>query len=362
MAGGASDAAGKGGLQCGAVVRSSVTLDHDILRCPVDGLIVGAPGITIDLNGHKITGTTGDGSGAPSDCDCGISDQAGFDRVTVRDGEIDDFDSGVVVAHARGVLVQGLTAGNQYNDGVSFNDGSSDGTVSDSTVANSYRGVVVRDSDGIAVKNSSLQNIQHAGVALFRSTNVVIQDVSADLRGGDYGVEVVNSSHNLVTRNSITRWGGDGIVIVDQPQEGSGAAAANAITSNDLRNGSTGIELFEIDGGTVRDNVVKDNAVLHTSDNGILVDAATSIDGSGGFPFNYLVGVGPSGTLIDGNTASRNKLDGIHVDASGNVLKDNVADRNGGYGIFAFPGNTDAGGNSAEGNGQPAQCVGVQCS
>jgi large repetitive protein len=172
----------------------------------------------------------------------------------------------------------------------------------------------------------------------------------------------VNSSHNLVTRNSIRRWGGDGIVIVDEPQDGSEPATDNAVTSNDLRNGSTGIELFEIDGGTVRDNVVRDNNVLRTSDNGILVDAATSVEGSGNFPFNYLVGVGPSGTLIDGNTADGNQLDGIHIDAAGNVIKHNVADRNGGYGIFAFAGNTDGGGNSATGNGQPAQCAGVRCS
>jgi hypothetical protein len=139
-------AAAKGGLQCGSVVQTSVTLDHDILHCPVDGLIVGASGITIDLNGHKITGTTGDGSGNLSDCDCGINDQGGFDRVTVRPGEIDNFDSGVVFSDARGLLVQDLTAGEHYDDGVAFDDGSRGGLVTDSSFVNSYRGVAATPS------------------------------------------------------------------------------------------------------------------------------------------------------------------------------------------------------------------------
>ena len=32
------------------------------------------------------------------------------------------------------------------------------------------------------------------------------------------------------------------------------------------------------------------------------------------------------------------------------------------FGIFAVAGNIDGGGNTATGNGQPAQCLGVVCS
>src|SRR3954454_13696195 len=74
-------------LQCSSVVMTSVTLTHDIKNCPVDGLVVGKAGITIDLNGHRITGTTGDGSAADGTCSCGIDDN-GFDNVTVLHGRI----------------------------------------------------------------------------------------------------------------------------------------------------------------------------------------------------------------------------------------------------------------------------------
>src|SRR6185437_8148829 len=42
-------------LSCGQVIKQSVKLS-DNLDCTSDGLIVGADGITIDLNGHTLNG------------------------------------------------------------------------------------------------------------------------------------------------------------------------------------------------------------------------------------------------------------------------------------------------------------------
>ncbi len=43
------------------------------------------------------------------------------------------------------------------------------------------------------------------------------------------------------------------------------------------------------------------------------------------------------------------------------ILRRNTANGNGAFGIEAVPGVTDAGGNEAHGNGNPAQCTGVAC-
>ena len=43
-------------LSCGSTVRTSVILRADLTNCPGPGLIVGTGGITIDLNGHLISG------------------------------------------------------------------------------------------------------------------------------------------------------------------------------------------------------------------------------------------------------------------------------------------------------------------
>src|SRR5262245_1162487 len=72
---------------CGTVVTTSITLGGD-LRCQTKpGLIVGAPGITIDLHGFTIDGSD------PSDHDqagAGIQN-VGFDGVKIVNGTIRDF-------------------------------------------------------------------------------------------------------------------------------------------------------------------------------------------------------------------------------------------------------------------------------
>ena len=51
---------------CGATIAEDLKLHHD-LTCAGAGLIVGADGITIDLNGHTITGL-GKGEAKPQPC------------------------------------------------------------------------------------------------------------------------------------------------------------------------------------------------------------------------------------------------------------------------------------------------------
>src|SRR3954469_9737772 len=46
-------------LQCGDLVTRSVALDSDLGPCPGDGLVAGADGIRIDLNGHVVRGSGG---------------------------------------------------------------------------------------------------------------------------------------------------------------------------------------------------------------------------------------------------------------------------------------------------------------
>ena len=71
----------------GDTITSSITLERDLINCPEDGLIVGAHGITIDGNGHKITGT-GSGDGIK------ILEQNG---VIIENLLVSGFDNGVYV-------------------------------------------------------------------------------------------------------------------------------------------------------------------------------------------------------------------------------------------------------------------------
>jgi parallel beta-helix repeat protein len=363
----ASAAAAAPGLSCGATVTTSVTLSHDLLNCPVDGLVVGAHGITINLNGHRITGTSGDGSGDPNRCRCGINDQGGFNHITLAGGSIEGFYDGADFYAAHGVVVHDLISRGHWADGL-YLLSVANVLVRDSRFSQSFRGVDVDfgsrgDSRGVTIRDATFTAIGHAGVAMFGTFDSAVRNNTMTLGGSDYGVEIVNSSNNVITGNQIRRWREDGIVLVDLPEVDSRPSLGNAITDNDLRNGSnTGIELVEVDGGTVRNNLVSGNATIGTAADGILVDGLTSRTHDGSCPCDLVVGAGPSGNRIKNNTANGNARDGIHLDAPGNLIAGNVANRNGRWGIYAYPGNADGGGNLASGNGQPAQCSGVRCS
>ena len=59
----APEATGKGGtpiVSCGQVVTTNAVLTLN-LPCTGDGIVVGAPGITVDLNGHRLMGDGGAG-------------------------------------------------------------------------------------------------------------------------------------------------------------------------------------------------------------------------------------------------------------------------------------------------------------
>jgi hypothetical protein len=49
------------------VITTDTTLDSDLLDCPGHGIVIGAPGITLDLNGHTVDG---DGDPRPPHLGC----------------------------------------------------------------------------------------------------------------------------------------------------------------------------------------------------------------------------------------------------------------------------------------------------
>jgi parallel beta-helix repeat protein len=239
------------------------------------------------------------------------------------------------------------------------------GLVVDSQFLQTWRGVETHNSRSVTVRDTSTVDIGHAGVAFKDTTDSVVRNTTHNVNGGDYGIELVNSSRNLVINNQVRHWISDGIVVIGAQIISASPTADNIIIGNDVRNGSsTGIELVEVGGGTVRDNVVSGNTIIGTSDTGILVDALTPADPtdpSASCPCQLLIGVGPSNNRIKDNISNNNLLDGIHLYAPGNIIAGNVANRNGDWGIDAIAGNTDGGGNRARGNGQAAQCRGVRC-
>ena len=118
LAGGLALGAGQASAQvsCGDVITTNTRLEAD-LNCTGDGLIIGRDGITLNLGHHTITGDGDSG-------DVGVSNEAGYDNVTVRKGAVENFGVGVSVEGARRNLISRMTtSGNDYGIAVADSRG-----------------------------------------------------------------------------------------------------------------------------------------------------------------------------------------------------------------------------------------------
>ena len=94
--------ASAGHVSCGDTITTDTTLDGDLLDCPSNGIVIGADDITLDLNGHTVSGDGEPFKACPERefCDVGVLNN-GHDGVTVRNGSVGQFESGVLIGRAR---------------------------------------------------------------------------------------------------------------------------------------------------------------------------------------------------------------------------------------------------------------------
>src|SRR5437870_797904 len=104
---------------CGATIVANVKLDQD-LTCAGNGLIVGADGIKLNLDGHTITGS---GSGV------GIS-VSGRTNVSISGGVVKNFEAGVRITQSTDIVGKGNEF-RENGDGVDMQPDSRGNTVND---------------------------------------------------------------------------------------------------------------------------------------------------------------------------------------------------------------------------------------
>ena len=154
---------------CGATILTSIKLDHD-LTCVGPGLIVGADGIKVNLNGHAITGSsTALGSGF------GIS-VIGRRHVSITGGTVTRFEAGVRVMNSTDIVIKG----NEFranSDGVDLAAGSAGNTVKENEFVNNLaRGIMLRSgvTDNLIKENSFAGN--RVGVLLFAGVDNTVKE------------------------------------------------------------------------------------------------------------------------------------------------------------------------------------------
>ncbi|SDU18316.1 parallel beta-helix repeat (two copies) [Jiangella alkaliphila] len=386
-------------VSCGQILTQSTRLTNDLVDCGGHGLIVGAPGITIDLDGHVI-----DGLGL----DAGILNN-GHDDVTVTNGLVTQFLYGVQlnVGTARNV-VHDLRVEANEEAGIALSDADQGGdgnTIRDNSIvanelgialytgtrhtvirgntlgANQGEGAIYLEfaSDNL-IEGNQVSMSSGDGIFMIGGGNNTVSENTLKDNGGFAvvaGEELLPSNDNLVRRNTISGGqggvlvGGDGNTVLNNTVNGSSGpgvvvelATNTLVKGNDFGGSASGVEVGEATGTTIEannasgtlgsgveigelseDTVVRGNTASGNGGDGIAVTESSVLD---------------SGTLVENNTADSNGGDGIYVEGSGHTIKDNVAQINGGWGIYSV-GAVDGGGNFAAGNMEPEQCFGVVC-
>src|SRR3954470_19118313 len=60
---------------CGDTITTNTKLHHNLTNCPNNGIVIGANGVTLNLNGHLVDGDGTPASGCDSEtefCDVGV--------------------------------------------------------------------------------------------------------------------------------------------------------------------------------------------------------------------------------------------------------------------------------------------------
>lgn len=375
-------------VDCGDTITVDTRLDSDLTDCPGTGIAIGAEGITLDLNGHRVEGHS-------DEYTIGIDNRAGHDGVTIENGTVRGFVEGVVVAGDRN-RVRRLSATQIAHGGVVVGH-SAGSRVERSSFADVCAGVIVFASRRARVEHNTVSDNTCGGIPLFQSEHVRVAhnsiaagDTPGEHASGDAnGIGLFDGSHrNQVEHNTITGHGWVGLVV----EHGDGnEVRANRIVGNngglvfdgdrnrivhntvtDAVGACDGCGLgISFEGG--RGNLIEGNTVERTREAGIRLAAFepfTSAAVGNTARLNVVREARLDGILVEStatdsvlerNSASRNRDDGIDVERPETVLTGNTADANRDLGIEAVEGVTDGGGNRARGNGNPLQCANVFC-
>ncbi len=302
-------------LTCGQTITQDTILENDLGPCPNHGVVIGADGITLDLNGHQVSGTSGgrDGAGVY------LLNRSG---VTVMNGTVSAFDIGVAIDGGSGNTVRGMTARDNIGglgaiggDGIAIMSSQSNSIVNNLVHNNGpFSGVGLysrRDSDHPGVRGVARDNVI-SGNSI--TGNIIGRNRSTPTDTDNDGIRVENDAvFNTFENNRVARNGLDGIALFADTADNivrNNQVEGNGFYRTTARRGS-GIIVFT---RSTR-NVVENNQVVNNADSGIDIrpplaafPGATNnrivnnlAVGNGALPFIPSPVFGPSFDLKDGN-------------------------------------------------------------
>ena len=255
-----ADGAEAAGISCGDVIKNDTTLRRDLLNCPNAGLIIGADGVTLDLNGHMVDGDNKLAKECPEDsktdfCEDGVVNE-GHSGVTVVGGEVREFAFGVSFYNADDGEVRETTATRNIFNGIIFfrasNSLLSGATAAANGLEHDYPGIAIVESDGNRIERTTSTGNADLGFYVTESNNNVFvhNTLSANPEAG----AIIDGDGNVVRGNRIVR-NGDGLVM-----DGSNNTIARNQIQRSLGCGNgcgVGISLEDGSGNRIVGNVIR---------------------------------------------------------------------------------------------------------
>jgi parallel beta-helix repeat protein len=374
--------------KCGDTITTDVTLHHNLVHCPNNGIIIGADNITLDLNYHTIDGDGTPAAGCDPDtefCDTGVVSFR-HDGVTVVHGSVRQFDVGVFVAKARHNRLLGLSSSRNRFTGFFVAKARHNRLLGVSAARNGFAGIFFFRCDRCLVQNSAGNRTKgsgdQVGMFLFRSHHDRILHSTfrgnvGNGTGGSGGGIASRGSTNAVIRGNLMSRNGEAGIIMEQSDgfrishnrmvrnnDGILPGSDNVITRNHISRVNSGIRLDSGHGNLIAHNVVAHThkAGIHLGHHGAAHNVVRNNLVKDSRKDGFLVGEKGRHNVLKGNVAKRSRDDGFDIESRSTKLTNNRAVRNNDLGIEAVPGVIDGGGNEASGNGDLRQCTNIVCS
>jgi hypothetical protein len=232
----ASEGQAGGGTEitsCGQVVTTNAFLTHN-RYCPGStGVVVGASGITIDLKGFTLLGDRSLGH-------YGIDDTGGFDRVTVKNGVLRNFDYGIRTLVADGFGVVGVLASGNSRNGMDI-EGAAASLKSSTVSGNGDNGLVIGSKSGKVQSVTAVGNVESGIVADGAALSVSSSTASGN---GFFGIYAHGDAVSLKSSTASGNGGYGMYVSGDAAAISGNRAEANGFAAGAANGGGLGFYVF----------------------------------------------------------------------------------------------------------------------
>lgn len=187
-------------LSCGQVIKTSVKLSSN-LDCTGDGLLVGADGITIDLNGHTINGPGADKS------KIGLSLATSSGVTVTGPGVVQGFQAGVLDTGGQGDTISKVIF--QNNQIAVFATGAKDTSINNNMMFGNDIGYASHSSTGTDFSQNMLNDNRLAGVTLVNSGDNKIDTNTIEKSNNGIFVDAQSTGNDVNTNTVLKNTGVD---------------------------------------------------------------------------------------------------------------------------------------------------------